>query len=50
MMTMVVEKRNGIWPVVASQNDNADPWTPAEGEMPNSRCRSPGHLRSHIEG
>jgi uncharacterized protein (TIGR02246 family) len=42
MMTMVVEKRNGSWLVVASQNDNADPWTPAEGQMPNLAMPIPG--------
>jgi uncharacterized protein (TIGR02246 family) len=42
MMTMVVEKRNGSWLVVASQNDNADPWTPAEGQMPDLAMPIPG--------
>ena len=42
MMTMVVEKRSGSWLVVASQNDNADPWTPAEGQMPNLAMPIPG--------
>jgi uncharacterized protein (TIGR02246 family) len=42
MMTMVVEKRNGNWLVVASQNDNADPWDPAEGQMPNLAMPIPG--------
>jgi len=42
MMTMVVEKRNGSWLVVASQNDNADPWTPEEGQMPNLAMPIPG--------
>jgi uncharacterized protein (TIGR02246 family) len=42
MMTMVVEKRNGSWLVVASQNDNADAWTPAEGPMPNLAMPIPG--------
>jgi hypothetical protein len=42
MMTMVVEKRNDSWLVVASQNDNADPWTPAEGQMPNLAMPIPG--------
>jgi uncharacterized protein (TIGR02246 family) len=42
MMTMVVEKRNGSWLVVASQNDNADPWTPAEGQIPNLAMPIPG--------
>jgi uncharacterized protein (TIGR02246 family) len=42
MMTMVAEKRSGSWLVVASQNDNADPWTPAEGQMPNLAMPIPG--------
>jgi uncharacterized protein (TIGR02246 family) len=42
MMTMVVEKRNGSWLVVASQNDNAEPWTSAEGQMPNLAMPIPG--------
>jgi uncharacterized protein (TIGR02246 family) len=42
MMTMVVEKRDGSWLVAASQNDNADPWTPAEGQMPNLATPIPG--------
>jgi uncharacterized protein (TIGR02246 family) len=42
MMTMVAEKRNGSWLVAASQNDNADPWTPAEGQMPNLAMPIPG--------
>jgi uncharacterized protein (TIGR02246 family) len=42
MMTMAVEKRNNNWLVAASQNDNADPWTPAEGEMPNLAMPIPG--------
>jgi uncharacterized protein (TIGR02246 family) len=42
MMTVVVEKRNGSWLVVASQNDNAVPWTPAEGQMPNLPMPIPG--------
>jgi uncharacterized protein (TIGR02246 family) len=42
MMTMLVEKRNGSWLVVASQNDNADPWSPAEGPMPNLAMPIPG--------
>jgi uncharacterized protein (TIGR02246 family) len=32
MMTMVAEKRNGTWLVVASQNDNSFPGLPAEFE------------------
>lgn len=32
MMTMVVEKRNGAWLVVAAQNDNAIPGTPPEAK------------------
>jgi len=42
MMTMVAEKRSGSWLVVASQNDNADPWDPAEGQMPNLAMPIPG--------
>ena len=42
MMTMVAEKRNGTWLVVASQNDNAFPWTPAEGQMPKLAMPIPG--------
>jgi uncharacterized protein (TIGR02246 family) len=42
MMTMVVEKRNDNWLVVSSQNDNADPWSPAEGEMPDLAMPIPG--------
>jgi len=42
MMTMVAEKRNGSWLVVASQNDNADPWSPLDGEMPNLAMPIPG--------
>ena len=42
MMTMVAEKRNGNWLVVASQNDNAEPWDPAEGPMPNLGMPIPG--------
>jgi uncharacterized protein (TIGR02246 family) len=42
MMTTVVEKRNDGWLVVASQNDNADPWTPAEGQMPELAMPIPG--------
>jgi uncharacterized protein (TIGR02246 family) len=42
MMTMVAEKRNGSWLVVASQNDNADPWDPADGQMPNLAMPIPG--------
>ena len=32
MMTMVVEKRNGAWVVVAAQNDNAIPGAPPEAK------------------
>jgi hypothetical protein len=32
MMTMVAEKRNGTWLVVASQNDNSSPGLPPEFE------------------
>jgi uncharacterized protein (TIGR02246 family) len=46
MMTMVAEKRSGIWLVVASQNGNAVPWDPAEGQMPNLAMPIPG---SHQE-
>jgi uncharacterized protein (TIGR02246 family) len=42
MMTMVAEKRNGSWVVVASQNDNAIPWSAAEGQMPNLAMPIPG--------
>ena len=42
MMTMVAEKRNGSWLVAASQNDNAVPWSPAEGQMPNLAMPIPG--------
>jgi uncharacterized protein (TIGR02246 family) len=42
MMTMIVEKQHGRWLVVASQNDNADPWTSAEGPMPNLAMPIPG--------
>lgn len=42
MMTTVAEKRNGSWLVVASQNDNASPWDPREGEMPNLAMPIPG--------
>jgi len=42
MMTMVAEQRNGSWLVVASQNDNAEPWDPLEGEMPNLAMPIPG--------
>jgi uncharacterized protein (TIGR02246 family) len=42
MMTMVVEKRSDNWLVVSSQNDNADPWTPAEGQMPHLAMPIPG--------
>jgi uncharacterized protein (TIGR02246 family) len=42
MMTMVVEKRNAGWLVVASQNDNAVPWTAAEGPMPQLAMPIPG--------
>jgi uncharacterized protein (TIGR02246 family) len=42
MMTMVVEKRNGSWLVAASQNDNAAPWTAAEGPMPHLAMPIPG--------
>lgn len=30
MMTMVAEKRGGVWLIVASQNDDADPGLPPE--------------------
>jgi hypothetical protein len=42
MMTMVAEKRNGSWLVVASQNDNADPWSPLDGEIPHLAMPIPG--------
>jgi uncharacterized protein (TIGR02246 family) len=42
MMTMVAEKRSSSWLVVASQNDNADPWDHAEGQMPNLAMPIPG--------
>jgi uncharacterized protein (TIGR02246 family) len=42
MMTMVAEKRKDRWLVVASQNDNAVPWSPAEGQMPNLAMPIPG--------
>ncbi len=42
MMTMVAEKRNSSWVVVASQNDNAVPWSPAEGQLPNLAMPIPG--------
>ena len=42
MMTMVAEKRNGGWVVVASQNDDAVPWSSLEGEMPNLAMPIPG--------
>jgi hypothetical protein len=42
MMTMVVKKRNAGWLVVASQNDNAVPWTAAEGPMPQLAMPIPG--------
>jgi uncharacterized protein (TIGR02246 family) len=42
MMTMVVENRGGSWLVVASQNDNAVPWSPAEGPMPELAMPIPG--------
>jgi uncharacterized protein (TIGR02246 family) len=42
MMTMVVEKRQDTWLVVASQNDDAVPWDPAEGKMPNLAMPIPG--------
>lgn len=32
MMTMVVEKQNGAWLVVAAQNDNATPGVPPEAK------------------
>jgi hypothetical protein len=38
----VVEKRNAGWLVVASQNDNAVPWTAAEGPMPHLAMPIPG--------
>ena len=42
MMTMVAEKRKDSWLIVASQNDNAVPWSPAEGQMPNLAMPIPG--------
>jgi len=42
MMTMVVEQRNDSWLVVASQNDNAVPWSPTEGPMPKLAMPIPG--------
>ena len=42
MMTMVAEKRNDSWLIAASQNDNAGPWNPLEGEMPNLAMPIPG--------
>jgi uncharacterized protein (TIGR02246 family) len=42
MMTMVAEKRKDRWLVVASQNDNADPWDPADGPMPHLGMPIPG--------
>jgi uncharacterized protein (TIGR02246 family) len=42
MMTMVVERRNGSWLVAASQNDNAVPWTAAEGPLPHLAMPIPG--------
>ena len=42
MMTMVTEKKNGSWLVVASQNDEAEPWSPLDGEMPNLAMPIPG--------
>lgn len=42
MMTMVAEKRNGIWLVVASQNDDADPTVTPEMEGITSPIPLPG--------
>jgi len=42
MMTMVAEKRNGIWLVVASQNDNSDPTVTPEMEGITSPIPLPG--------
>jgi uncharacterized protein (TIGR02246 family) len=42
MMTMVAEKKNAGWLVVASQNDNAVPWAPAEGPVPALAMPIPG--------
>jgi uncharacterized protein (TIGR02246 family) len=42
MMTMVAEKRNGIWLVVASQNDDADPTVSPEMEGITSPIPIPG--------
>ncbi|HTC52609.1 MAG TPA: SgcJ/EcaC family oxidoreductase [Steroidobacteraceae bacterium] len=42
MFTMVTEKIGGHWLVVASQNDNALPWSAAEGPMPNLAMPIPG--------
>ena len=42
MMTTVAEKRSAGWLVVASQNDNAEPWSPLEGEMPKLAMPIPG--------
>jgi len=42
MMTMVAEKRNGMWLVVASQNDNSDPTVTPEMEGITSPIPLPG--------
>jgi uncharacterized protein (TIGR02246 family) len=42
MMTMVAEKRNGIWLVVASQNDDADPTVTPEMQGITSPIPLPG--------
>jgi uncharacterized protein (TIGR02246 family) len=49
IMTMIVEKRHGSWLVVASQNDNAIPWTPEEGQMPNLAMPIPGRSQESGE-
>ncbi len=42
MMTMVAERRNGIWLVVASQNDNSDPTVSPEMQGIPSPIPLPG--------
>ena len=42
MMTMIVEKRQGTWLVVASQNGNAVPWDAADREIPKLAMPIPG--------
>jgi hypothetical protein len=42
MMTTVMQKRQGSWRVVASQNDNAVPGNRAAGRMPHLAMPIPG--------